>query len=233
MSKAVAVGALVASMLSWWWSVDVVTAVAPPPAPRGNVEPALDPVTAGKVAVVASSAPVDGRVVVIVQNGTANTVRKVRVTALATRSDGGRATKVSTDDLLPSILTPNAIALGALEFRPGDVPPGATLSFEVKSGRAPTDDDPTALEVGSFVLSARLAGKVAQTLDVTVTNPSARTINGPLDVRVMCFGEARRPAFAVDTVAKKSKLARRASASTTVKLRQLCPSYLVAASGEA
>ncbi len=207
-------------------------AVAPPPPPRGNVQPALDALPAGKVGVVAASAAVDGKVAVIVQNGTSAPVRNVRVTAFATRPDGGRATKVSTQSLLPATLVPDAIALGALEFRPRDIPADSTLSYKVASRRARSSSDPTALDVGSLVLSPALAGDVVQTLDVTVTNPSSRTIKGPLLFRVTCFGESARPSLAVDTRIKKSKLAPGASASATVKMHELCPSYLVAAKGQ-
>lgn len=208
------------------------SAVAPPPPPSGNVQPALDALPAGKVGVVAASAPVGGRVAVIVQNGTTAPVQNVRVTALATRPDGGRATKVSTQSLLPATLVPEAIALGVLEFRPRDVPVNSTFTYKVTSRRARSSNDPTALAVGSFVLSPPLAGDVAQTLDVSVMNPSSRAINGPLEVRVTCFGESARPSFAVDTRVKKSKLAAGASTNTTVKLHELCPSYLVAAGGQ-
>jgi hypothetical protein len=200
-------------------------------APIGNVEPVLDPAN-GKVAVVAASAPVDGKVAVIVQNGTTAPVQNIRVTAVATRPDGGRATKVSTQSLLPSTLVPDAIALGVLGFRPRDVPADSTLSYKVSSRRARSSNDPTALDVGSLVLSPPLAGDVAQTLDVTVMNPSSRTIKGPLEVRVTCFGESARPSLAVDTRIKKSKLASGASTNATVKMHELCPSYLVAAKGQ-
>jgi hypothetical protein len=213
-------------------SMGVATSSVPSGPPSGNVKPTLDAVPPGKVAVVASSAPVDGRIAVIVQNGTTGRVRNVRVTALATRPDGGSVVKASTRSLLPSTLKPDAIALGALEFRASDVPADVTLSYKVSSVRAPSAKDPTALDVGSLVLSPPLVGDVAQTLDVTVTNPSSRALRGPLDVRVTCFGESARPAVAVDARSKKSKLGPGASAHITVKLHELCPTYLVAAKAQ-
>ena len=208
------------------------TAPAGTPAPTGNVEPALDPAN-GAVEVVATGAPVDGRIPVLVQNGTAAPVRNVRVSAVATTADGTRSTKVSTRSLLPSTLAPGAIALAALEFDADDVDPDSTLTYMVSSGRAGSAaaGDGTALEIGSLALSAPLTGDVAQTLRLTVTNPTSRTIRGPIRVRVMCFGEARRPAVAVDSRIKRPKLAADADVSATVELRELCPSYLVAAKG--
>ena len=211
-------------------AVAVAAAAAATPVPKGNVDPALDPAN-GKVAVVAAGAPVDGRIAVIVQNGTNAPVRRVKVTALATAADGSRSTKVSTGSLLPSTLEPGAIALAVLGFDAADVDPDATITYRVSSGRAGSGGDRTALEVGSLALSAPLAGDVAQTLGLSVTNPTSRTIRGPISVRVMCFGEARRPAVAVDSRITRAKLAAGATVSTTVKLRELCPSYLVAAKG--
>ena len=167
----------------------------------------------------------------IVQNGTTAPVSSVRVTAVATTADGTRSTKVSTRSLIPSTLAPGAIALAALDFDASDVEPDSTLTYKVSSGRGGSGGDRTALEIGSLALSAPLVGDVAQTLGLTVTNPTSRTIRGPISVRVMCFGEARRPAVAVDSRITRTKLAADASVSTTVKLRELCPSYLVAARG--
>jgi hypothetical protein len=217
-------------MVSVWAAVAGAAATAATPAPAGNVEPALDPAN-GEVAVVAAGAPVDGRIAVIVQNGTAEPVGSVRVTAVATTADGSRSTKVSTRSLLPSTLAPGAIALAALGFEAADVEPGSTLTYELSSGSAGSVGDRTSLEIGSLSLSAPRAGDVAQTLELTVTNPMSRAIKGPIHVRVMCFGEARRPAIAVDSRIKRAKLAADASVSTTVELRELCPSYLVAARG--
>jgi hypothetical protein len=200
--------------------------------PSGNVEPALVATPPGKVAVVASSAPVEGQVAVIVQNGSARPVRDVQVSASSTTSDGGRATKASDTDLVPATLAPGDIAFGLVKFPTGDVPAGSVLAFKVKSRRVPTRDRSTSLAVGSFVLSPPLVGDVAQTLALKVTNRSSYAINGPVDVRVMCFGEARLPASAVDvTVKRPKKLAPGAGVSATAKLPALCPSYLVAAKG--
>jgi hypothetical protein len=208
------------------------SAVAPPPPPRGNVQPALEVIPTGEVGVVASSAPVDGKVAVIVQNRTTGPVRNVRVTATATQPDGTRATKVTTRSLVPSILAPDAIALAVLAFRPADVPNGATLSYTVARSRAPSTNDRAALDVGSMTLSPPQTGPVAQTLDVEVINPNRRTVKGPLLLRVMCFGEAALPSLAVDTTVNKATLKPGASMPAEVKLRELCPSYLVAARSE-
>ena len=48
----------------------------------------------------------------------------------------------------------------------------------------------------------------------------------------MCFGESAQPSLAVDSTSKKSKLAPGRSTTTTVKLHELCPTYLAAAAGQ-
>ena len=233
MTRRVAQAVLVSFAAVAWTlgSTGVATSLAPSGPPRGNVEPALDPVPAGKVAVVASSAPVNGRVAVIVQNGSTKPVRRLRVTALATRPDGSRATKASTQSLLPSTLGPDAIALGVVEFRPRDLAADATLSYKVASARAPSGKDPTVLDVGSFVLSPPMAGDVAQTLDVTATNASSHG-QGPARRPGDVFRRISAPVAVRRYPSKKSKLAPGASATITVKLHELCPSYLVAAKGQ-
>ena len=221
---------LVGALVSAHAAVAVAATAAGPPVPTGNVEPALDAAN-GKVAVVAAGAPVDGKIAVIVQNGKTEPVRSVKVTAVATSADGSRSTKVSTRSLIPSTLEPGAIALTALGFDAADVDPDSAITYRVSSGRAGSGGDRAALAIGSLALSAPLAGDVAQTLDLSMTNPTSRTIRGPISVRVMCFGEARRPTGAVDGRIARTKLAAGATVSATVKLRELCPSYLVAAKG--
>ena len=155
------------------------------------------------------------------------------MSAFATSADGSRVAKATTQSVLPSTLAADATALAAVRFRRGDLQADSTLSYRVASRRAPSRNrsDPSALDVGSFVLSPPMVGDVAQTLGVTLTNPSRRAVKGPLLVRVMCFGESAQPSLAVDRTIKKWKLAAGADASTTVKLHELCPSYLVATAG--
>jgi hypothetical protein len=135
--------------------------------------------------------------------------------------------------VVPATLAPGDIALGLVKFPTSDVPADSVLSFNVKSRRAPSGDRSASLAVGSFTLSPPLVGDVAQTLALKVTNRSSYAIKGPVDVRVMCFGEARLPAVAVDvTVQRPKKVAAGASVSATAKMPLLCPSYLVAATGQ-
>ena len=174
-------------------------AAVSPAAPVGNVEPVLDPAN-GKVAVVAASAPVDGKVAVIVQNGTTAPVQQ------HPRHRGG--------NVVPTAAAPRRSARGrSCRRRSHPMRSRSACSdfVHATSRRAPRSRTGcragargpatirTALEVGSLVLSPPLAGDVAQTLDVTVMNPSSRTIRGPLEVRVTCFGESARPSLAVDT----------------------------------
>ncbi|HEY7107123.1 MAG TPA: hypothetical protein VH986_12015 [Acidimicrobiia bacterium] len=200
------------------------------PAPNGNAVPVLDPAD-GKVAVVASSAPASGTVAVVVQNGTARPVRRVRVSAIATSADGGLATRGATVGVVPSTLAPGATALGVVHFRHRRVPTGATITFRVRSARSQSADAPTALGTGDFVLSPPQAGKVAQTLSMTLTNAGTRTVVGPLDVVVVCFDEASRPAVGTDVELSAARVRAGHTRPVEVDLRSLCPTYLTAARG--
>ena len=68
----------VAAVALAFGTAGVATSAVPSGPPVGNVEPTLAPVPAGKVAVVASSAPVGRRIAVIVQNGTTKAVWKLQ-----------------------------------------------------------------------------------------------------------------------------------------------------------
>jgi hypothetical protein len=206
------------------------TIAAAAPAPAGNVTPVLDAAN-GAVAVVASSAPVDGRVAVVVQNGKAQPVRGVRVTAVATRPDGGLVTRGAAHALVPSTLAPGAVALGIVDFSPHEVAPDSTITFSVKSRRAASAASATALATSNFRLSAPQTGKVAQTLRMTLTNPGSRTVGGPVDVVVVCFNEASRPAVATDAQLPAAPIRPGRRRDATVKLQLLCPTYLAAAQG--
>ena len=85
--------------------------------------------------------------------------------------------------------------------------PDSTLTYRVSSGRAGYRRRPHRARDRLARVSAPLAGDVAQTLGLSVTNPTSRTIRGPISVRVMCFGEARNPAFVVSTPVKRAKVA--------------------------
>ena len=69
----------------------------------------------GKVAMVASDAPVDGRIAVIVQNGSTTAVDRIRVSATSTSADGA-ADQGHGRRSLPATLAPGAIALGIVEI---------------------------------------------------------------------------------------------------------------------
>ena len=88
----------------------------------------------------------------------------------------------------------------------------------------------TSLEVREALLSRAMEGPVAQQMAVTVANLGAKTYTGPITVTVMCFGEARNPAFVTTTTVKKAKVASGATTPATVDLSSLCPKYLVGAS---
>jgi hypothetical protein len=196
---------------------------------QGNVQPAVDAAPAGKVAVVASSAPEGGKIAVIVENGASTPVRRVVVVGLATRADGGAVTQTTTRVTVPAVLAPGAIALAALDFGKHGVPRGATFAFRVTSRRAATAGDPGLLEVRDLALSPPLEGAVAQTIAGRVFNTGARTLRGPVRVTAMCFDEARRPVGTTTSTVAVGKLAPGNSVRATVRFATLCPTYLVGA----
>ena len=209
--------------------IDVSAGAGSEVALAGNVVPALGAAPAGKVAVVAAGAAVDGRVAAIVQNATSAPVHNLRVSGTATRADGGAVTAATTGSVVPSTLAPGAYGLLVLDFAKVGVAPGASVHFRVKSTEAPSSTDPRLLTVGNLQLSAPLTGRVAQYLDVTVTNPGTRAVRGPLRITVMCFDEAAKPVTVASTRVRRAKLAAGKSVHASVPLTSLCPTYQVGA----
>ena len=199
------------------------------PALTGNAPVSVDPVPPGEVAVVAASAPVRNRVAFVVENGTDAPVRVVRVTAVAERASGTQATRASTVDVVPVRLAPGERAIGQVRFPRDTIDLAPVLTWEVRSTRAPSDPDPTRLAVDDLELSPPLGAVVAQTLDLSVTNPHSRKVAGPLVVQVLCVNEAGRPAVLARTKVARGALRAGASVPVTVELRELCPSYVVGA----
>jgi len=197
---------------------------------QGNVDPAVD-ATQPTVTVAASSAPVNGAVALLVRNGTTKPVKNLRVAGTLVTADGGSAVKVNATPIVPSVLAPGALALTRVDFDPHALTAGTKMSFHVRSKSTKTATDPGALMVQDVQLGAPQVGPVAQTLTATVTNPSRKTVKGPVAVMVVCFGEARDPAFAATTSVKHATLRTGATMPVTVNLSELCPSYLVGAKG--
>ena len=198
-----------------------------PGSPQGNVTPTLQPTTG--VAVVGQSAPVDGQVALLLHNGTAKPVRIDRITGVATRSDGGLAVRARSAKAYPQVLAPDQLALAAVKFRAKSVAPNATITVKVRSRSASASRAERVLSVGDLVLSAPMTGAVAQTMRSTVTNATT-TWNALLpEVAVVCFGEASTPATFASARGSTRRLAPGKSASATVPLTSLCPTYLVAA----
>jgi hypothetical protein len=198
-----------------------------PTQPVGNVSPKLAPVTG--VGAAASSSPVDGRVAVLVQNTTTSAVRIDRVTATATRSDGGLTTGARTAKAYPQVLAPGELALAAVQFRARDVPPGSTFAVKVRSTRVSSTRVARGLAASDLVLSAPRTGRVAQTLRATLTNVSTSWTARGAEAAVMCFGEAGTPTTFADARASTRRIAPGKTARASVPLTSLCPSYLVAA----
>jgi hypothetical protein len=197
--------------------------------PAGDANPSLDPVPAGKVAVVAASAPADGKVAVIVQNGTDHPVAAVRVRGAATSGGGGVATSTRRVAVVPSRLAPGSYGFAALDFRRQGVPAGAELTYRVTARRAASAADPQALGVGALARSAPMSGPVAQTLAFPVTNATGRAAKGPIRATVMCFNEAGKPVNVTTAKVRAEGLAKGATFTGTVRLAQLCPAALVMA----
>src|SRR5262249_5318013 len=83
-----------------------------PGAPQGKVRPTTQPVTG--VALVAASAPVDGRVALLVHNGTGRPVRVDRIDVTATSSGGALVTSARTKLSYPQLLVPDETALATV-----------------------------------------------------------------------------------------------------------------------
>ncbi len=205
-------------------------AVAVTPALLGNVDPALPTTLPTTVAVVANSAPVGADVGIVVRNGTAKAVDHVKVQGTAKAPGGGTIIRATTVRLVPGTLASGGLAIGNLTFGKGDLAAGTTFTFKVKSKPAKVNVNETALEAREALLSRAMEGPVAQQMAVTVANLGAKTYAGPVTVTVMCFGEARNPAFVQAATVKKAKVAPGATTPVTVDLSLLCPKYMVGAS---
>lgn len=206
-----------------------VAGAATSTAPVGNVTPNLQQPAAGRVAAVATSAPVDGQVAVLIQNDTSSPTRVDVVTATATRSDGGFSTRARTSSVYPQVLAPGELALAAVQFRTRDVPPGTTFAVKVRSTRVSTARVARGLAASNLVLSAPQTGRIAQTLGATLTNVSTSWTAKRPDAAVMCFGEAGTPTTFAHARASARRVAPGKTTPVSVPLTSLCPSYLVAA----
>ena len=185
---------------------------------------------APSVAVVAWSAPVDGRVAIVVSNSTTQPVRVRKVVATATASSGTRSAKASTRTVVPRVLQPGEQGLGEIRFRANRVRFDDTLAFDVTT-RPVRTTDPVPLASGGFALSPPGTGDVAQTLDLVVTNDTTRAIDGRIALRVVCLNEAGVPTTAAAGAVKHAKLAPGATTPASVDFSLLCPVYVVGAEG--
>lgn len=192
----------------------------------GNVEPALDPIAPGSVAVVASGAPERGVVPVIVQNATQHPVSRLRIRATALDGDGDVVARTTSRNVVPEVLEQDGLGLAQVDFRDPKLPLSVTYRFDVRARRA-TRSHAQTLEPTSFRLSPPTEGPRAQALDVTLRNPSDERLRGPLRVAVMCFGESGRPVRFVGKAEPRSRIDADASITTTIDFRELCPAYLV------
>ncbi len=218
-------------------AVATMAAVSAPPAfavdttsagsPQGNVTPTLSP--ASGVKVVAQSAPVDGRVALLLHNGTATPVRIDLVTGVATSKDGSFAVRARTAKSYPQVLGPDQLSLTSVTFRSKDLATAPTITARVRSTKVETARAGRVLTVGDLVLSAPQTGAVAQTMRATLTNATtAWTARAP-EAAVMCFGEAGTPTTFSTARASSRRVAPGKAVSASVPLASLCPTYLVAA----
>jgi len=204
-------------------AVDTTT----PGAPQGNVTPTLQPATG--VALVAQSAPVDGRVALLLHNGTARAVRIDLVTAVATSAEGGLATRARTVKTYPQVLGPDQLALTSVTFRTKGLATTPTVTAKVRSTPVSATRAEQVLSVGGLVLSAPQTGTVAQTMRSTLTNATSSWTARRPEAAVMCFGEAGTPTTFSAAPASAGRVAPGKTVSASVPLTSLCPTYLVAA----
>jgi hypothetical protein len=196
-------------------------------APVGNVEPALVPVTG--VAAAATSAAVDDRVAVLIQNAGTRAARVDLVTATATTAEGGAVTRARSVEAFPQVVAPGELALASVQFRRNGVPPGATVVVKVRSTPVKAARASRVLAVSGPVLSAPQTGPVAQTVDATVANGTTNWTARAARVAVMCFGESREPSTITTARPRPRVVAPGKQAKVRVPLTTLCPTYLVAA----
>jgi hypothetical protein len=198
-----------------------------PGAPQGNVTPALQPTT--RVAVVAQSAPVDGRVALLLHNATTRPVRIDVLTAVATRTDGGAATRARTVKTYPQVVGPDQLALASVTFRARKSALGAAITVNVRSTPVSMARAAKVLSIGDLALSAPATGAVAQTMRATLTNRTHSWTARLPDTAVMCFGEASTPTTFTSARASARRITPGRAAPASVPLTALCPTYLVAA----
>jgi hypothetical protein len=198
-----------------------------PGSPQGNVTPTLEP--SSGVAVVAQSASVDGRLALVLHNGTKKAVRVDLITAVATSTDGGLAVRARTAKAYPQVLAPDQLALASVTYRKKSLVPGDTFAAKVRSTPLSAARAKRVVSVGDLVLSAPMTGAVAQTMGATVTNATTNWTARLPEVAVVCFGEASTPTTFTSARASTRRIAPGKSASATVPLTLLCPTYLVAA----
>jgi hypothetical protein len=196
-------------------------------APQGNVTPTTQPKQG--VAVVAVSAPVDGRVALLLHNGTVRPVRIDLVTAIATSSGGGLATRSRTTASYPQYLAPDGLSLAAVTFRTRALRPGAVVTAKVRSTPVSAARAARTLAVSNLALSPPQTGAVAQTMGAILTNGTTTWTARSPQTAVMCFGEAGDPTTFSSTRATTRRIAPGGTASVSVPLTSLCPAYLVAA----
>ena len=218
----------IAGSLAWTMAVPAGAAdTTSPGAPQGNVVPTLE--TATGVAVVAQSAPVDGQVALLVHNGTAKPVRIDLVTGVATSAEGGLAVRARAVKAFPQVLAPDQLALTVVKFRGKGIAADTKITAKVRSTPVSTMRAQRVLSVGGLVLSPPMTGAVAQTMQATLTNATTSWTALLPETAVMCFGEAGTPTTFSSARAKVRRVAPATTASATVPLTSLCPSYLVAA----
>jgi hypothetical protein len=220
---ALAVGLLASSSIAAAAGADATT----PGAPQGNVTPTTQ--AKQGVAVVAVSAPVDGRVALLLHNGSARPVRIDLVTAIATSSGGALATRARTTASYPQYLAPDELGLAGVTFRTRALTTGAVVTAKVRSTPVSAARAARALSVSNFVLSPPQTGTVAQTMGATLTNGTTTWTARSPQTAVMCFGEAGDPTTFSSAHAPTRRLAPGGTVSVSVPLTSLCPTYLVAA----
>jgi hypothetical protein len=179
--------------------------------------------------VAAVSAPVDGVVAVLLRNGAHRPMRVDLVTAVATRADGGRATRAKSVVAYPQVVSPGELALASVKFRSDEAPTDAEIHVKVRSTPVSAAKARRVLSVRDPMLSPPQTGPVAQTLQASLTNGTSAWKARRPRAAVMCFGEASTPTTFSTARPSVRRLRPGASTPVTISLPSLCPTYLVAA----
>ena len=197
---------------------------------KGNASPPLQAGESGKISVIAVGprSSDSGSIDIVVRNNTAETVRRIAVSAVARTTDGKLFATGGDQGFHPNIVRPGEIALGYVYFG-SDANLSSDLSFEFEGTAKPADEDNYEnlrdLEVAeaSLVANKRVVGMLR--------NPHDEPVGGPIEAVVACFDAEGALLGYYSDFTDKDTAAPGATVPFQVEIRGSCPIFLVAGRG--